>query len=116
MGSIYQDLLKSIPCQLPTQKTSYAENNYWVFAIVLNDDVAFDAKEAMKILQGKGIGCRPFFYPLNSQPILKKMHLTDNIKRPVSYRIYDRGFYIPSGLNLPVEKIERVAKSVKELF
>jgi len=116
MGALYQDLLKDIPCHLPTEKTCYAENHYWIFPIVLNDDIPFNAKEAMKILQSKGIGCRPFFYPLNSQPILKKMHLTDSIERPISNKIYDRGFYIPSGLNLSIEKIERVSKSVRELF
>ncbi len=33
--------------ELPLQKTEYAENIYWVFGMVLNDDIGFDADEAM---------------------------------------------------------------------
>jgi len=116
MGKMYQELLKDVPAQLPCAKTNYAENNYWVFGLVLNDDVSFNAKDAMKMLQEKGIGTRPFFYPLHKQPVLGRMGLLDNISRPVSERLYQRGFYIPSGLNLTSDKIEFVAKKVKEIF
>lgn len=116
MGAEYQKLLKDIPAQLPLTKTDYAENNYWVFGLVLNDDVKFNAKDAMKMLADKGIGCRPFFYPLNKQPVFQKMGISDNIERPVSCRLYERGFYIPSGLGLSSEDILRVAKEVRSLF
>lgn len=116
MGKIYQELLKNIPAQLPLEKTDYAFNNYWVFGIVLNEDVKFDAKTAMKTLADKGIGTRPFFYPMHLQPAFQKMGLSDNISRPVSEKLYERGFYIPSGLNLTEENIKIVAKNINELF
>lgn len=116
MGKMYQELLKDIPAQLPLEKTPYAENNYWVFGIVLNNDVKFNAKEAMKMLAEKGIGTRPFFFPLHRQPVFEKMGLNDKIARPVSETLYHRGFYIPSGLNLTCDKIEVVANKVRELF
>lgn len=116
MGNLYQELLKDIPAQLPLKKTSYAENNYWVFGLVLNRDVKFNAKEAMKKLAKEGIGTRPFFYPLHRQPVFQKMGIVDELSRPVSENLYERGFYIPSGLNLTCDKIELVVKKVKELF
>ncbi len=116
MGEIYQNLLADIPAQLPLKKTRYAQNHYWVFGIVLNDEVKFDAKEAMQMLANKGIGTRPFFYPMHLQPALKKMNLVDNISRPVCEKMYKMGFYIPSGLNLDQNKMEIVAKKVKEIF
>ncbi len=116
MGARYQELLKDIPAQLPVHKTDYAENNYWVFGLVLNDDVKFNAKEAMQKLADKGIGCRPFFYPLNEQPVFKKLGISDDIKRPVSARLYERGFYIPSGLGLSDADMDRVVKEVRSLF
>ena len=116
MGKMYQELLKDIPALLPLDQTSYSENNYWVFGIVLNEDVKFNAKEAMKKLAEKGIGTRPFFYPLHKQPVFEKMGLFDNISRPISENLHTRGFYIPSGLNLTCDKIEYVANKVKELF
>lgn len=116
MGALYQELLKNIPAQLPQAKTSYAQNHYWVFGILLNHDVKFNAKIAMENLAKKGIGTRPFFYPMHLQPALKKLGLNDSIKRPVAENLYERGFYIPSGLNLTNQQIETVAKEVKELF
>lgn len=116
IGKMYQELLKDIPAQLPLDKTAYAENNYWVFGLVLNKDVKFNAKEAMEKLAEKGIGTRPFFYPLHKQPIFEKMKLTDNIERKVSERLYEKGFYIPSGLALTEEQMNTVAQKVKELF
>lgn len=116
MGKMYQELLKDIPAQLPLAKTDYAENNYWVFGIVLNKDVNLSAKEAMKMLAKEGIGTRPFFYPLHKQPIFNKMGLADDVSRPISEVLYEKGFYIPSGLNLTYDKIELVADKIKKLF
>ncbi len=116
MGKLYTELLKDIPAQLPVSKTDYAENNYWVYGIVLNDDVKFDAKEAMKKLSEKNIGVRPFFCPMHKQPVFVKMGLTDETIRPISEKLYERGFYIPSGINITTEQIETVAKKIKEIF
>lgn len=116
MGKMYQELLKGIPAQLPMEKTDYAVNNYWVFGIVLNDDINFDAKDAMKKLADKGIGTRPFFCPMHLQPVFKKMGLDDNRLKPICENLYQRGFYIPSGLNLTENQIETVAIQLKELF
>lgn len=118
IGKLYQDLLKNIPAQLPLHSTNYAQNHYWVFSIVLNDEVKFDAKHAMKILHDNGIGTRPFFFPLHQQPILKKMGFcdNDNIARDVSKKIYQRGFYIPTGLGITQEQQIIVVKKVEELF
>jgi perosamine synthetase len=116
MGKKYQELLSDIPARLPAAKTDYAENHYWVFGIVLNDDVKFNAKTAMKKLFEKGIGTRPFFYPMHRQPIFEKMNLSDNVSRPTSERLHERGFYLPSGLALTDDQIEIVSKVVREIF
>ena len=62
MGSRYTQLLDDTQgIQLPIEHTDYAHNIYWVFGMVLDDNVAFDAKEAMALLGKLGIGSRPFF-------------------------------------------------------
>lgn len=116
MGKMYQELLGGIPAQLPLKETPYCENSYWVFGLVLNEDVKFNAKEAMRKLAENGIGTRPFFYPLHSQPVFKKLGILKSQSLPVSEKLYERGFYIPSGLTLTGDEIEQVAKKVKELF
>lgn len=116
MGAKYQELLNSIPAQLPCPSKDYAQNHYWVFGLVLDDDVPFNAKDAIKALAKQGIGTRPFFRPMRMQPVFQKMDLIDKNQNPIAKRLYERGFYIPSGLNLTDEKIEYVATKLKELF
>ena len=117
MGRRYTELLKNIPgLQLPLVKTNYAENIYWVYGLVLNESTGLNAQEAMKRLETKGIGTRPFFYPMHQQPVLKRMGLFKNERYPVAERLYHQGFYIPSGMALNDDQIERSAKAVREVL
>lgn len=117
MGKKYTELLKNVEgIQIPIEKTVYADNIYWVFGIVLKDEVPFEAETAMKKLGEMGIGTRPFFWPMHEQPVFQKMGLFKNEKYPVAERIARRGFYIPSGLGLSVGEMERVAWEVLKLI
>jgi perosamine synthetase len=118
MGSYYQELLGDINCiQLPIEKSSYAENIYWVFGIVLNEACKKSGAEVIKMLGSMGIGCRPFFYPMHQQPILKKMgYFGGGDIYPVSEMLYRYGFYIPSGLSLQKKDMESVAKCLHEVL
>jgi perosamine synthetase len=117
MGKLYTELLTGIPeLQLPLPKTDYAENIYWVYGIILKDHVPFNAEEAMRRLKEKGIGTRPFFWPMHEQPAFIKMGLFKNEKYPVAERIARRGFYVPSGLALIEEQMRHVCRTIATLF
>lgn len=117
IGTTYTKLLSDIPClQLPLEKTLYAENVYWVYGMVLKNEVPFDAEEAMRRLAERKIGTRPFFWPMHEQPVFKKRGLFENFFCPVAERLARRGFYIPSGLGLTNDQMERTAKAVHALF
>lgn len=117
MGNLYNELLAGTPgIQLPLPKTEYAENIYWVYGIVLKDEVGFDAEEVMKRLSREGCGSRPFFWPMHEQPVFKAMGLFADQSHPVAERIARRGFYIPSGLSLTEAQIYHVAKTVQRIL
>jgi len=117
MGRRYTELLLDVEgLQLPVEKTEYADNIYWVYGLVLKDDVPFDAEEAMRRLAQLGVGTRPFFWPMHEQPVFHKMGLFTGESYPVAERIARRGFYIPSGMALTDEQMERVAEGVKEMM
>jgi perosamine synthetase len=117
MGKLYTELLKDVPgLQLPLAATDYAENIYWVYGLVLKDEVNFDAFEAMKMLSEYNIGTRPFFWPMHEQPVFKNMGLFENEKLPVAEKLARRGFYLPGGLALTEEQIKKVAKAVQEVM
>jgi len=117
MGKLYTQILRDLPkIQLPLEKTDYANNIYWVFGIVLNDEIKLDAEIMMKKLAENGIGTRPFFYPMHLQPVFLKMGLFANEKYPVAEKLADKGFYVPSGLALTEEQIVTVTNILKNIL
>ena len=117
IGLKYNELLKECPTlQLPLEQTSYAKNIYWVYPIVLKDCSSFNALESMNALKEVGIGTRPFFYPMHSQPIFNKMGFFQTDSHPNSERIAEQGFYIPSGIGISDEQIHQVANSLLEII
>jgi len=113
IGEAYNSRLKNLKgIETHQVKTEYCENIYWVYGLVLKDDVGFDAAEAMKRLAKLGIGTRPFFWPMHEQPVFKKMGLFKNEKHPVAERLARRGFYLPSGLALTDDQIDRASEAL----
>ena len=117
MGAQYNDFLEGVSgIQLPLPRTDFAENIYWVYGVLLDDSIGFRADDAIRRLSEKGIGCRPFFCPMNLQPVLRRMGFFDGESYPGAERMYQQGFYLPSGMALTDEKIERVANAVREML
>ena len=117
MGQRYTELLAGVfGLQLPLPRVAYAENIYWVYGVVLRDGASCDAKTAMTRLSQKGVGTRPFFWPMHQQPVFKKMGLFAEESCPVAERIARRGFYIPSGLALTENQITRVAWTLRKVL
>jgi perosamine synthetase len=115
MGQRYRDLLAGeARLQLPAERSTGAENIYWVFGMVLNDSVPFDAQEMMQRLADRGIGTRPFFWGMHEQPVLRQRGMFEGVSLPVAERIARRGFYVPSGLALTDAQMVEVAKAVRE--
>jgi perosamine synthetase len=117
MGAKYHALLSGLSgLELPVQKTEYAENIYWVFGIVLGDEIPIDAREFSKRLGNAGVGTRPFFWPMHEQPVLLGRGLFRGERYPESERIARRGFYIPSGAALTDEQMEYAASRVASVL
>lgn len=117
MGRRYTELLQDVPgLQLPLDRTDYADNVYWVYGLVLNDDVPMDCEEAMRRLGECKVGTRPFFWPMHEQPVFKRMGLFEDVHCPVAERIARRGFYVPSGLALTDEQIDTVVEALRTIL
>lgn len=113
IGQHYTKLLTGIPgLQLPLPQTNYADNIYWVYGLVLDDSVSFDAEELMSRLGQQKIGTRPFFWCMHEQPVFKKRGLFQNQSCPVAENLARRGFYIPSGLALTKRQVEQVVETL----
>lgn len=117
MGLKYTEALQGVAgLELMVKKTLYAENIYWVFGMVLKEEVQRDAEEAMRRLGDRGIGTRPFFWPMHEQPVFQSMGLFAGESYPVAERLARRGFYIPSGMALTEEQMDIVVEEVARLL
>ncbi len=117
MGKRYTELLTHAKgLEFMPAKAEYADNIYWVYGMVLKDEVPFDAEEAMSRLSQMGVGTRPFFWPMHEQPIFHRMGLFRDERYPVAERLARRGFYIPSGMALTELQMDEVAEAVKNMM
>ncbi|MBU3549896.1 DegT/DnrJ/EryC1/StrS aminotransferase family protein [Polynucleobacter sp. MWH-Berg-3C6] len=118
MGAKYTALLKDLEgyIELPLEKTSYAQSIYWVYGVLIKKNCALTPEGVMVELAKRGIGSRPFFYPMHMQPVLKNRGLFDGESYPVAENLYNKGFYVPSGLALKLSEIERVSSELRDIF
>lgn len=116
MGARYDALFAGCEAlQSPLARTDYAANIYWVYGVVLGEAPAIDAAGMMQRLAARGVGTRPFFWPLHEQPVLRRMGLVADSSGtyPVAERLARRGFYLPSGVGLRDEQIDAVVTAVR---
>lgn len=117
MGKFYSDYLSDIDeIQLPLDKTNYSQNIYWVYGLVLRQNSEKNVSKIIAYLKENGIGSRNFFYPMHRQPVFIKKGYFKGLVLPVSEYLSDKGFYIPSGLNLSEQEMEKVASTLKKYF
>jgi len=117
MGRQYAELLAGVSqVELPLTAVPQAENVYWVYGLVLSDEVPFDAAEAQARLAKFGIDTRPFFWCMHEQPVFKRMGLFQDDRHPNAERIARRGFYLPTGMNLQPAQIESIVGTLKKIL
>jgi perosamine synthetase len=117
VGAKYSELLRGTPgLELPIAETDYAQNIYWVFGVVLKDEIPMDAREFGAKLASRGVGTRPFFWPMHEQPVFLRKGMFAGESYPVCERIARRGLYLPSGVAITDEQIEYAARQVKSVL
>jgi len=116
IGQSYTERLKDIPGLILPIEKSCAKNVYWMYGIVLDEQIAMDAIEFAKRLHKRGIDTRPFFLGIHEQPIFQKMGLFKDERYPVAEKIAKQGLYLPSGLTLTEEQISKVVETIKEVI
>jgi perosamine synthetase len=116
MASAYTAGLQDLPqLQLPIEK-EWAKNVYWMYAVVLTEEVPFDAAVFAQQLHEKGIQTRPFFLGMHEQPVFHERGLFHREHYPIAERIARRGLYLPSGLTLTATQIEKVIDMVRSVL
>jgi perosamine synthetase len=117
IGHRYGRLLQNVAgLELSPPSESYAESIFWVYGLILKDDVPLSGDDARANLAKLGVDTRPFFWPMHEQPVFRKRGLFADERYPIAERMSRRGFYLPSGLALTDEKQDRVVDAVKQMM
>ena len=113
MGRYYTEKLCNVEgLILPIEKTDYADNIYWVYGLVLDEGIQIDNKTVQKLLTEEGIGTRTFFWCMHEQPVYQNSGLFSDEVYPNAEYLARKGFYIPSGLALTKEQMDKVVEKV----
>lgn len=102
--------------ELPIQSTTYSNNVYWIFGIVVKESENRTIDEITSILLKHGVQTRPFFWPMHLQPVFNNKVFNILGEFPISERLAKRGFYIPSGLGLSDKEIDYVIDKIRKVF
>jgi perosamine synthetase len=114
MGAFYEELLSgTLGLVLPPKRSKDAESIYWVYGLMVDDSLPFDATNVTKKLHEHGIGTRPFFWPIHEQPVFLNRGWFRGERHPEAEKMARRGFYLPSGLGLTEDQQLVVAKAVR---
>ena len=120
VGLRYNEQLKDVEGLILPVEKEYVKNVYWMYGVVLSDNVSLTKEEIMERLKERGIDTRGFFVPMNQQPVYveKKIENAPDCSGnfPVAEKISKRGFYLPSSSNITEEEIKFICDSLKEIL
>ena len=112
----YKYLKKNKNIYFPEPRKNNLQNIYWVNGILILKSAKKDAKQLADELLRYKIETRPFFWPMNKQPILKKiLSLKKKENFPNSEQLGKYGIYLPSSINLSINRIKYISSIVNKL-
>lgn len=116
IARIYGELLGDLAgLQLPVER-DWAKNVYWMYGIVLRDDLGIDADEVSRKMLSRDIDTRAFFLGMHKQPALNELSLFCGETYPVTERISRKGFYLPSGLQMTETQQDAVCRALRDIL
>ena len=114
MAESYRSRLSDLPIALPMERVGQ-KNVYWMYRLVLSDEVPFDAVTFASTLRRRGVDTRPLFLGMHEQPVFQKVGFYRE-SYPVTERLAGHGLYLPSGLTLTKTQIEFVCAAVHDVL
>lgn len=116
MGHSYDQQLRDIPGLQVQGERPWARSVYWMYGLVLDESYGMDAVAFARRLRERGVETRPFFLGMHEQPVFHKRGLFVGERYPIAERLARQGLYLPSGLALTQEQLDRVCSAVREVL
>ncbi|MFH1325754.1 MAG: DegT/DnrJ/EryC1/StrS aminotransferase family protein [archaeon] len=120
IGIQYNQFLKEVGGLILPVEEPYAKNVYWMYGVVLTDEIKTSREEIVNKLREKGVDTRNFFIPVHKQPVFIKGEIENapdcSGNFEISDKISERGFYLPSSSDLKKEEIQSICEILKEIL
>jgi perosamine synthetase len=103
----YRDSLRDLPAvTLPGFDVDGGESPQWIDVVVERRDLLVD------YLLRRGIHCRPFWYPLHTQPPYRR----PDSQFPHSSRLGPQAMWLPSALSITEEDVATVCRTIQAFY
>jgi perosamine synthetase len=116
MGQEYTRRLKTVKNLVVAAEEPWARSVYWMYGVMLSEKTEHDATSFAEELKKRGVETRPFFLGMHEQPAFQHRGLFQDEHYPVAERLARRGLYLPSGLALTAEQMDKVCAEVGEVL
>jgi perosamine synthetase len=110
IAEIYNDRLSQLDKYIEMPRVEeWADHAFWMYVIILKDDVGKSRDQVMADLDGEGIETRPVFFPMHTMPPYQE----DNVY-PVAEKLSGRGINLPTHGRLTEGDICRIVDALKK--
>ncbi|UCF93501.1 MAG: DegT/DnrJ/EryC1/StrS family aminotransferase [Desulfobacterales bacterium] len=112
----YAEALQNVDGLTLNYEAPETRNTYWMVTAVLESRLGIEKSHLMRLMAGKNIDCRPFFFPLSMIPAYQDREEARKARARnlVSYAISPYGINLPSGMNMDAANIGYVCDVLKE--
>jgi len=110
--SWYEDFLGDCTYIKLNKEVHGARSIYWMTSLILNSNSPLTRDELISQLREKNVDTRPVFPAISQYPIWP----LQQSPKPNAKLVGDRAINLPSGVCLTKEKVEYVAKCIKDCF
>lgn len=103
----YNHRLADIPGLTLPPAMPWAENVYWMYSVIVEDEFGLARDDLRTRLRQAGIDTRPFFYPIHTLPMYNAGQ-----SLPVAENLGRRGLNLPSGATLTPDQIDFICDTL----
>ena len=110
----YREHLASVSGITWQMEQGWAKHSYWMFNIILSEDILLGRDEVMTGLAEAGIETRPVFYPMHQLPPYQEC--IGGAIFPVADRISRRGITLPTWAGLTPESVGEICDTLRRIL
>jgi dTDP-4-amino-4,6-dideoxygalactose transaminase len=113
-NKLYRQLLSGLDeLTFHTEPSEAYFSNYWLTAFYIDKPTHEFNRETIRLaLAAENIESRPLWKPMHLQPVFKKLRSYLN---GISENFFNKGLCLPSGSNLKIEDLERIAGIIRRV-